>query len=105
MHIAIACTNRRHEHNFRIALISFKNYSDKINHQTYSASSFEATFVVFLLLIMFFLCKNVIMEAIVLKSELLVNTSFIYLFFNCGTSSLNGYVVDRMTGYHEISVA
>ena len=34
-----------------------------------------------------------LMKAIILKSELLVDTSFIFLFANCGRISLNGYVV------------
>ena len=33
------------------------------------------------------------MKAIILKYELLVGTSFIFLFANCGRTSLNGYVV------------
>ena len=48
--------------------------------------------MVFLLLNVFS-CKNVIMEDIILKSELLVGTSFIFLFANCGRTSLNCYAV------------
>ena len=33
------------------------------------------------------------MKAIIVKSELLVGTSFIFLLANCGRTSLNGYVV------------
>ena len=59
----------------------------------YSASSLERPLLWFFLLLNFFLCKNVIMKDINLKSELLVDTSFIFLFANCGRTSPNGYVV------------
>ena len=59
----------------------------------YSASSLERPLLWFSLLLNVFLCKNVIMKAIILKSELLVDASFIFLFANCGRTSLNGYVV------------
>ena len=47
------------------------------------------------------------MKAVILKSELLVDTSFIFLFANCGRSSLKCLCIccDKMTGYYEISVA
>ena len=59
----------------------------------YSASSLERPLLWFSLLLNVFLCKNVIMKAIILKSELLVDASFIVLFVNCGRASLDRYVV------------
>ena len=59
----------------------------------YSASSLERPLLWFFLLLNVFSCKNVIMKAIILKSELLVEASFIFLFANYGRSSPNGYVV------------
>ena len=59
----------------------------------YSASSLERPLLWFFLLLNVFSCKNVIMKAIILKSELLVEASFISLFASYGRSSPNGYVV------------
>ena len=47
-------------------------------------------------ILMFFSCKNVIMKAIILKSELFVDTSFIFLLANRGRNSI--YSVASCTG-------